>query len=117
MYDGCIHFANTLTQQTWEQFAAEFDLEHRDTATLTASWLTGDDEPIEICDPPNLIAIVRDPDGDSVGLVRCSRMFFDGGVSDVAEVQFQGQGPHFERVLAEMRQYLDGSIEVGPPSG
>lgn len=69
-------------------------------------------EYLTVKDPPNLLALLRSKAGDRPGIIRCSRMFFGGGVGDTAEISFQGEGQTFERLVRDIADFLQGEISV-----
>lgn len=100
-FSGRIEFPNNLTESTWDEIVRQFNLVSTASAELINP-ATGDGVLIE--DPPNLLA---KHDG---GIIRCSRLFFDGGVSQTAEISFDGDGEEFEQMIASLSAELKGNV-------
>lgn len=111
---GQVQFSNVLSESYWNQLLTDFDLSSIQTAYWYLPWL-GFDEPIEISDPPNLIAVAHDKNGRPVGIIRCSRFFFDPSFSNIAEMSFQGTGKLFESTVKSICEHVDGDLHEGFP--
>jgi hypothetical protein len=105
---GTIRFSNKMTKDSWEAMLRQFGLVSTQRADLVNP-LTG--ETVEVKDPPNLLALVKDKTSSTVGLVRCSRLFFDGGIGPEAELAFQGTGKFFEGQINKIASYLEGTCD------
>ena len=74
-------------------------------------WL-GDDTPIRLTAPPNLLAKTLGADGDVIGIVRLCWL-----PDDVpTEIRFQGDGDEFRVILENIRECLNGELSEGDPT-
>lgn len=105
---GTIRFPNKLTINTWEEMLRRFELISTPRADVVNPF-TG--ETVEVDDPPNLLALIKDDSDSTIGYVRCSRLFLDGGIGPEAELAFQGTGKIFESQIEKIASFLEGACE------
>ena len=106
---GLISFPNTLTETLWSTLLDELAIEPTSQAAMTNP-MTGDE--IIVKDPPNLLSIVRAKSGAQVGIVRTSRLFFNGGTSDRAEISFEGTGDEFMETVNKLAAKVNGRVDM-----
>lgn len=108
-YSGTIHFQNNVSESSWKAILDTFNLESTHEAEMFAPMIG---EYVTVADPPNLLAFAIDSTGQRTGLIRCSRMFFDGGVGDTAEISFQGSGDEFEATIKGISDHVSGELTL-----
>ncbi len=108
-HSGTIHFQNNVSENSWKAIVDKFNLESTREAEMFASVIG---EYVTVADPPNLLAFALDSAGQRTGLIRCSRMFFDGGVGDTAEISFQGSGADFEETVNAISDHVSGNVTL-----
>lgn len=109
LINGTIHFANDVSEERWNDVVQQFGLEHASQVDIFKPEFGGY---VTLKDPPNLLALCRTNERDRPGIIRCSRMFFAGGVGETAEISFQGQGKKFERLIGKLSEYVNGELSV-----
>lgn len=106
-YSGTITFPNRVSEDFWQEMLNTHQLSQTIRVEMISP-VTGNTVSVE--DPPNLLAIHTDSSGGKQGVIRCSRMFFDGGVSDNAEISFQGDGDEFRAKLKAISKSVKGEL-------
>ena len=98
-------------EQFWKETTKQFGLHVVETALWYTPWY-GDDEPMDLTAPPNLLAHVPDAQGEVVGVLR---LCWIGAEDDQLEIQFQGNGESFRDKVQEICDHVGGEIIEGPP--
>ena len=109
LMNGTIHFANNVSEEFWQRIIQQFDLQPTSEVEINRPEFGG---AITVKEPPNLLALFHNNASESPGVIRCSRMFFDGGVGETAEISFQGRGKKFEQLVREISEFVDGELTL-----
>ncbi len=108
-YHGTLSFGNCVSESWWTGLIADFGLTPTQETEMLNPFV-GDR--VTVRDPPNLLARHTGSSAPGYGIVRCSRMFFDHGVDETAEISFEGAGDEFRRIVTEMAKVLDARLSV-----
>jgi hypothetical protein len=106
---GVIGFPNSLTEKSWTELLDRHGLESVGKTSMTNP-MTGDE--VEVIDPPNLLAVAYSSKRTPIGIVRSSRMFFNGGLGNRAEISFEGDGKEFMSIVKRIASSVEGVVEL-----
>ena len=109
---GTIHFPNDLSEERWNEIVTQFGLSPTKKVEMFAQVIG---EEVTVQDPPNLLALFQGQKSDRPGIIRCSRMFFDGGIGETAEISFQGEGKDFEQLVGKLSEFVAGELTIHDP--
>ncbi len=113
-YYAQVYFENCFNEAYWRQILKANGLRGIRECQWYTPWL-GDNEPIVIKDPPNLLAEAPNKSNRSLGVIRCSRFFFEKDFSNTAEISFQGHGRIFRSIAESVAAHVGGDLLEGPP--
>ena len=102
-----MNFENRVSEDWWQDLVLRFQLQSIKSAEMT-NQLLGEKQIVD--DPPNLLAQTKTDLSNSWLVIRCSRMYFNGGVDAVAEISFEGAGAESQTRIEGIAAYLNAQV-------